>query len=158
MADRIPVPPGRYDVRRLTVSGGTSSARRVGVRVRGNLSDQWGGRLRLLDLGSRISLGKHLTTGVSWTVSQADLPGGSFTANVVRLRASWAFSTRLVTQAYIQYNSLDHKWITNLRLRFIHRPGSDLYVVFNDEQGEEYAPGLLVNRGLAIKGTWLVRF
>ncbi len=116
------------------------------------------GACSLLDLGSRISLGKHLTTGVGWTVSQADLPGGSFTAHVVGLRASWAFSTRLVTRAYVQYNSLDRKWITNLRLRFIHRPGSDLYVVFNDEQGEEYAPGLLVNRGFAVKGTWLVRF
>ena len=158
LADRIPVPPGRYDSRRLTVFGGTSPSRRIGVRVAGNISDQWGGRLRLLDLGSRISLGKHLSAGGGWTVSQADLPGGSFTAHVVGLRASWAFSTRLVTGAYVQYNSLDRKWITNLRLRFIHRPGSDLYVVFNDEQGEEYAPGLLGNRGFAIKGTWLVRF
>jgi len=77
---------------------------------------------------------------------------------VVGLRASWAFSTRLVTRAYVQYNSLDQKWITNLRLHFIHRPGSDLYIVFNDEQGEEDAPGRLIGRGLAIKGSWLIRF
>ena len=91
-------------------------------------------------------------------MSRADLPGGAFTAHVLGLRVSWALSTRLVTRAYIQYNSLDQKWITNLRLRFIHRPGSDLYIVFNDEQGEEGAPGRLVNRGFAVKGTWLVRF
>jgi hypothetical protein len=158
LADRILVPPGRYDVRRFTFFGGSSPNRRVGARLIARISDEWGGRMRLLDMGSRISLGKHLTTGVSWTLSQADLPGGAFTAHVLRLRAGWAFSTRLVTRAFIQYNSLDQKWITNLRLRFIHRPGSDLYIVFNDEQGEEGEPGFLVNRGFAVKGTWLVRF
>jgi hypothetical protein len=158
LADRIPVPPGRYDLRRLSIFGGSSPNRRIGARLIAQISDAWGGRLRLLDVGSRISLGKHLTTGVGWTLSRADLPGGAFTAHVLRIRASWAFSTRLVTRAFVQYNSLDQKWITNLRLRFIHRPGSDLYVVFNDEQGEEGRPGYLVNRGFAVKGTWLVRF
>ncbi len=158
LADRIPVPVGRYDVRRLTVFGGTSPSRRVGVRLAASVSEQWDGHMSLLDIGSRVSLGKHLSTGVGWTVSQADLPGGSFTAHVVGLRASWAFSTRLVTRAYVQYNSLDQKWITNLRLHFIHRPGSDLYVVFNDEQGEEDAPGRLIGRGFAVKGSWLIRF
>jgi hypothetical protein len=70
----------------------------------------------------------------------------------------WAFSTRLFARAYVQYNSLDDKWITNLRVNFIHRPGSDIFVVFNDDQGEEDAPGRLVSRGFAVKGTWLIRF
>ena len=158
LADRIPVEPARYDLRRVTVFGGTSPKRRVGARLLVRVSDEWGGRTSTFDVGSRLSFGKHLTTGVSWALSQADLPGGSFTAHVVGVRATLAFSTRLFTRAFVQYNSLDRKWITNLRLRFIHRPGSDLYVVFNDEQGEEGAPGRLVGRGFAVKGTWLVRF
>ncbi|MFN8090784.1 MAG: hypothetical protein U0599_00855 [Vicinamibacteria bacterium] len=85
-------------------------------------------------------------------------PGGLFIAHVVGLRVGWAFSTRLVARAYVQYNSLDDKWITNLRVNFTHRPGSDIYVVVNDDQGEEGAPGRLVSRGFAVKGTWLVRF
>jgi hypothetical protein len=36
--------------------------------------------------------------------------------------------------------------------------GDDAVALVLDEQGEEYAPGLLGNRGFAIKGTWLVRF
>jgi hypothetical protein len=158
LADRIPVPPGRYDLSRVTIFGGTSPSRRVGARVMARFSEEWDGRTNLFDIGSRVSLGKHLTTGVGWTLSEADLPGGSFTAHVVGLRATLAFSTRLFTRVYVQYNSLEQRWITNLRLRFIHRPGSDLYVVFNDEQGEESHPGRLMYRGFAVKGTWLVRF
>jgi len=158
LADRVPVPVGRYDLRRVTLFGRTSPNRRMGLSLAGSLADAWDGRVGQLEVGPRVSLGTHLTTGVTWTLSQADLPGGSFTAHVVGLRASWAFSTRLVTRAYVQYNSLERKWITNVRLYFIHRPGSDLYVVFNDEQGEEEAPGRLINRGLAVKATWLIRF
>ena len=153
MADRIPVPPG--PLRSATAHG----VRRHELRPADRRSE-WpetsptsgADACACSDLGSRISIGRHLTTGLGWTVSQADLPGGSLTANVIGLRASWAFSTRLVTRAYIQYNSLDRKWITNLRLRFIHRPGSDLYIVFNDEQGEEYAPGPPRQPGLRGQG------
>jgi hypothetical protein len=109
-------------------------------------------------LEGRVAGGVHFSAGPSWTWSRAELPSGAFTAHVVGLRAGWAVSVRLNATAYLQYNSLDDKWITNLRLHFIHRPGSDLYLVFNDDQGEEGAPGRLVSRGFAVKGTWLVRF
>jgi hypothetical protein len=105
-----------------------------------------------------VAGGAHLEVGPTWTFSRANLPGGAFTAHVLGLRLGWAFSTRLFARAYVQYNSLDDKWITNVRLNFIHRPGSDIYIVLNDDQGEEGAPGRLVSRGFAVKGTWLVRF
>ena len=158
LADRIPVPVGRYDLRQLQVFADSSPSRPVSLSAMANLARQWDGRVDSLQTTLRVAVGSHLEAGPTWTVSRADLPGGAFTAHVLGLRLGWAFSTRLFARAYVQYNSLDDKWITNLRLNFIHRPGSDIYVVFNDDQGEEGAPGRLVSRGFAVKGTWLVRF
>lgn len=158
LADRIPVPPGRYDRTAATVFLRSSQSRPLGLFAVLSRSHEWDGELSSAMVGTRIAGGSHLDAEVSWTRSQADLPGGGFTANVLGLRLAWAFSTRLVARAYIQYNSLEDKWITNLRLYFIHRPGSDLYLVYNDDQGEEGAPGRLVSRGFAVKATWLVRF
>jgi hypothetical protein len=158
LADRVPVPVGRYDVRRLTVFASSSPSRPVGFSVIGSLAHEWDGRVSSLEANLRVAGGAHLDAGPAWTLSHADLPGGAFTAHVLGLRVGWAFSTRLFARAYVQYNSLEDKWITNVRLNFIHRPGSDVFVVFNDEQGEEGAPGRRINRGLAVKGTWLVRF
>jgi hypothetical protein len=158
LADRIPVPVGRYDLRELQVFVDSSPSRPVSLSAIGNLSRQWDGRVDSLQTTVRAAFGPHLEAGPTWTVSRADLPGGAFTAHVVGLRLGWAFSTRLFARAYVQYNSLDDKWITNVRLDFIHRPGSDIFVVFNDDQGEEGAPGRLVSRGFAVKGTWLIRF
>jgi hypothetical protein len=135
LADRVPVPVGRYDLRQLQVFADSSPRRAVSLSAIGNLSRVWDGRVDSLQTNLRVAVGPHLEVGPTWTVSQADLPGGAFTAHVLGLRLGWAFSTRLFARAYVQYNSLEQKWITNLRLNFIHRPKSDLYVVFNDDQG-----------------------
>jgi hypothetical protein len=158
LADRIPVPVGRYDLSRLSVFASSSPSRPVGLSMMGRFANEWGGRVSSVETALRVAGGAHLEAGPTWTLSKADIPGGAFTAHVVGLRLGWAFSTRLFARAYVQYNSLENKWITNLRLNFIHRPGSDIYLVFNDDQGEEGAPGRLVSRGFAVKGTWLIRF
>jgi hypothetical protein len=49
-------------------------------------------------------------------------------------------------------------FVTRTDIRSTDGLGQYTFVVFNDEQGEEGRPGYLVNRGLAVKGTWLVRF
>jgi hypothetical protein len=158
LADRVPVPVGRYDLRQLQVFADSSPSRPVSLSLMGSRADQWDGRVESLQTTLRVAVGSHLEAGPTWTLSRADVPGGAFTAHVLGLRLGWAFSTRLFARAYVQYNSLDDKWVTNVRLNFIHRPGSDIYVVLNDEQGEEGAPGRLVSRGFAVKGTWLIRF
>ena len=58
----------------------------------------------------------------------------------------------------VQRNSLDGKLVTNLRLDLIHHPGSDLFVVFNEERRDELPQRLVTSRGLAVKLTYLTRF
>jgi hypothetical protein len=158
LAGIIPVPPGRYTQRDLTMSLATSQNRPIFLFLSGTLSHQWDGEVDTLATSLSVAGGAHFSAGPAWTVSRAELPGGAFTAHVAGLRLGWAFSTRLVASAYVQYNSLEEKWVTNLRLNFVHRPGSDIFLVFNDDRGEAGMPGLVVSRGLAVKGTWLIRF
>jgi hypothetical protein len=95
---------------------------------------------------------------VSDSRSEARMPGGSFVADVTALRLEWALSTRFTADGDLQYNSLTRRLVANLRARFIHHPGSDLFIVFNEERGTELEPRLLVDRGLAVKLNYLVRF
>jgi hypothetical protein len=120
--------------------------------------EMWNGEIDSYTLGLTLRAGSHMTLSPSLTHSRADLPGGGFVASVSGLRLGWAFSTRLSAQAYVQYNSLEQRFVGNLRLRFIHRPGSDLYLVFNEERGAPDAPGALVSRGFVTKLSYLWRF
>jgi hypothetical protein len=158
LADRVPVPVGEYDVRWLGVAGGTSPNRPVSLGLEGSFQRNYGGVID--SLGGNVSLrtGSHLSLAASYRRDHVDLPSGGFDSDLASLRLTWAFSTRLVGTAFVQYNGLDQKVVTNLRLVFIHRPGSDLYLVVNEERGSARSLRDVASRGLALKLTYLARF
>ena len=133
----------------------------------------WDGAVSAITGTLALKGGSHLQASASYTRSETSLPAGGFLAHVAGLRLGWAFSTRLTTQAFLQYNSLEHRLVANLRLRFIYRPGSDFYVVYNQgwdtagdgsfitSTGKLPSPGPHVRtraQSLAIKMTyWLSR-
>jgi hypothetical protein len=158
LAGRIPIDPGRYDLRDTELSLYSSQNRPLTASGTGSWQRIWNGDVSAVSGSLALRGGSHLSLSASYTRSEASLPGGAFVAHVTGLRAGWAFSTRLAAHVYTQYNSLDRRVVANLRLRFIYRPGSDLYVVFNEERGEPGDPRALLSRGFAVKGTWLVRF
>jgi hypothetical protein len=158
LAGRVPIAAGRYDLRVTELALFTSGNRPVSGTLNASHQHIWDGTVSSLAASLGTKAAPHLTLGASYTRSQATLPGGAFAAHVVGLNGTWAFSTRLSAGARAQYNSLDRRLVFNGRLRLIHRPGSDLYVVFNEERGEPGEPRLLRSRGLAVKLSYLVRF
>jgi hypothetical protein len=158
LAGRIPVSPGHYVLRDTEATLFTSGNRAVSAVVHASLQHIWDGDLSALGGSVTLKGGSHLSLSASYTRSAASLPEGSFVAHVSGLRLGWAFSTRLSTRVYAQYNSLERKFVGNFRLRFIYRPGSDLYLVFNEERGEPDDPRALLARGFAVKLSYLVRF
>lgn len=45
-----------------------------------------------------------------------------------------------------------------MRLNLVRRPGSDLFVVFNEQRGSQERLSALDSRGAAVKVTYLIRF
>jgi len=158
LADRIPIVPGRYDLRDTEISLYTSPNRPLTASVAASLQHLWDGDVSAVSGSLALQGGSHLSLSGSYTRSETALPTGGFVAHVGGLRAGWAFSTRLAAHVYAQYNSLERQFLANVRLRFIYRPGSDIYVLYNEERGAPGDPRALVSRGFAVKGTWLVRF
>jgi hypothetical protein len=55
----------------------------------------------------------------------------------------------------VQYNNVTDEWNSNIRFNFIHRPLSDLFIVYNDLRDET---GAMKNRALIVKYTHLLSF
>ncbi len=51
----------------------------------------------------------------------------------------------------------DDRLSANVRINFIHRPGSDLFVVFNEERGSSASLWDLNTRAAVMKVTYLAR-
>lgn len=106
----------------------------------------------------RVELTTKFSIEPGITVNRVVLPAGGFTAKLVTMRSTLAFSPRMSTGALIQYNSTTRQVSTNIRFRWEYRPMSDLFVVYSDGRetlGTKFPT--LVNRGFTVKLTRLFR-
>jgi hypothetical protein len=157
LTDSVEVPPGRYRADNIGWVAGTSQNRPVYLESTGVITRFHGGSL--VSVGGTLTAApsSRLALALGFTRNDVEVPDGSFTADISSLRATLSFSTRLSTNLLLQYNSLDREITTNLRFNFIHRPGSDLFIVFTENRGDDRRVWNLSNRGLVMKLTYLAR-
>jgi hypothetical protein len=78
--------------------------------------------------------------------------------NLVGPRITYGFSPQAFLSALLQYNTTTNTTSSNVRLRWEYRPGSELFVVWN-EQRDTLSSGLpLQNRALVVKFNHLWRY
>ena len=93
------------------------------------------------------------------SVNWIDLDEGAFTTTLVAARATYTLTPFAFFGVLLQYNSSNDSLGANLRLRWEYQPGSELFVVYN-EQRDTLTPRFpeLENRAFIIKINRLFRF
>ena len=72
---------------------------------------------------------------------------------------TYTFTPRMFLGGLVQYSSTGSLLATNLRLRWEYQPGSELFVVYNDQRDTAFRrTPLLENRAFVVKLTRLFRF
>src|SRR5262245_352711 len=108
---------------------------------------------------ARSNFPPHLSIEPSYSVNRVDLPQGSFTTNLVGSRVTYMMTPLMFTSALVQYNSVSHSVSANVRLRWEYQPGSELFVVYNEQRDTlGTAFPLLTNRAFIVKINRLFRF
>ena len=160
LADTLAVAPGSYDAGSVMLRGSTDSSRALSFQGSARAARFYGGDLISLEGTLNAAPSPQVALALGFNRNRVEIPSGAFTADLLSLRASYSFSTRLTTNLLLQYNSLDEALSTNLRLNFIHRPGSDLFLVLTENRGDEdwHDPWRLSNRAVVVKLTYLKRF
>ena len=97
-----------------------------------------------------------MSTAVGWTRNDIDLPGGDFVTNLWSTRISYDINTRVFLAGLFQYDNLTDQFFSNVRLNFIHTPGADLFLVYNERRLTE--DPTLIDRAIILKATHLLRF
>jgi hypothetical protein len=117
-------------------------------------------------LGGRLTwkTGKHLT--LSGTMDRNDfslpLPGGDFSTTIIGLDVLGALSRKLFANALFQYDNDSETIQSNVRINWIHTPGSNLFLVFDTgyHSGDQLDPreSRWVRRTGIVKLTYLKAF
>jgi hypothetical protein len=89
------------------------------------------------------------------------LPQGSFTSQLWRTRLIYTFTPQMFLSGLMQYNTSNHVIGLNFRLRWEYLKGSELFVVYNENQRAD-APGgafsQVLDRAVSVKVNRLLRF
>lgn len=153
--DDVIIPKGAYDYGEWTLVWTSDPSRMFSGSVTLSRGDFWNGDKDTIQVGARYRPSARFNTELTFAQDDVTLPGGAFLARVARLRLGYAFTTHAFLDAFLQYNSEDRTVASNIRFNLIHRPLSDIFVVFTENRPTYAAAS---NRVLSVKYTHLLPF
>lgn len=142
------IPPGDYRFGEAVLYYETTRSRPLSVLLHGNYGTFWNGNRRRARAGFRWRMNAHFAASAEYDLNEITLPQASFREGLAAIRVDSSITTRMFLNAFVQYNGRDDVWLTNLRFNFIHRPMSDIYIVWNDAHG-----AAIRNRAFIVKYT-----
>ena len=127
------VSAGDYRFRRISAGFTPARARSLGLKFNAALGDFWSGTRTELGGGVVWIANKHLTVdgSVSWNDISLPVPDGDFTTTLISTRLETALSRKLFAYALVQWDDVSQTLQSNIRVDWIHTPGSDLFVVLD---------------------------
>ena len=160
IAPGVVLPVGGYDFDNARVSFNRS----VQQQVSGNAFVEYGtfynGHKTAAGVASgRVSLHARVSVEPSYSLNRVSLVQGDFTTHLAGTRVTYTPTALMFVSAFVQYNSSTHAVSSNVRLRWEYRPGSELFVVYNEERDTlDHGMPQLSNRAFIVKVNRLFRF
>jgi hypothetical protein len=137
----------------------TDASRPLAILTDYSVMDYWGGDRQQLLISSNIHPTPNLSVDLIYTYNTVDHPEGAFNTTTISNRILYAFTTDLFVKSYIQWNNLEERFSANFLFGWEYRPGSDLYLVYNEIHDRFDSPHLVPrDRILMLKLTYNFRF
>jgi len=157
---RILLPVRSYDFENVRLGYNFGQQRLLAANVLSERGSFYNGRRTALTMTQgRLKITNELSVAPTYSLNAVTLEQGSFTTHLVGARVIDTMTPYMFVSALLQYNSTTHTLAANVRLRWEYRPGSEFFVVLN-EQRDSTSPRfpVLSNRALIVKMTRLLRF
>ena len=154
-----PIPAGFYDWQLHQFKLNSDPSRKVALTLDLAKGGLWNGKQTNITpvIKLRPNYRFFIQAGLSRTKVDLDPINAHYIQSLLTVRTNYSFSKNMFLDALVQYDSDQKLRNTNIRFNFIHRPLSDLYVVFN-EQKFETPEALAAGRSLVVKFTRMVSF
>jgi hypothetical protein len=152
--------PGTYGWNEYYLEIETNHSRKVSGSALITVGGFWNGTQKTSKAGLIVRPSYHLTFDMALQRNDIDLPFPmrAFVTNLATSRIGYAFSTRTFLDTLLQYNTDLKQLSANVRFDLIHRPLSDLFVVYNEQRLTDQLTPVNTGRGLIVKYTHMLAF
>ena len=154
------VPAGGYDYASGWIGMNFGRQRPVSGTVFLERGTLYGGERTTLNITQgRINPTPQLALEPTYQGNWLDLPVGASTTHLLGTRVTYTATPLMFTSALVQFNNATSSVSVNARFRWEYRPGSELFVVYNEQRNTAAVrfPDL-TGRAFIVKVTRLVRF
>ena len=146
---------GDYVFEDISASFTSDRSRMFGASINLRIGEFFDGHQDTYTAGFLFQPNYRFVVDLSWKHDDVDLPSGDFSTDLVTSRINYSFSPRMFLNALIQYNSTVKEISSNIRFNFIHKPLSDLFLVYNESRSTD---GEVRERALIAKLTYIFDF
>ena len=159
ISDGIVLPVGAYEFDRVRTNYRLGPQRKITGWLSASAGEFFSGTRTQVGYFGRVEVTPQFSLEPDISQNWVDLPQGSFTTTLMRVRSTYTLSARSFFAALLQYNTSNSSLSMNLRYRWEYQPGSDIFVVYTDGRnttGTGYPD--LRNQSFVVKFTRLFRF
>jgi hypothetical protein len=150
------IPVGDYQARNISARYTSDLSRAINGSVNVGNGEFWDGRNTALAGTLTLRPSPHVNIGLNYSRNDIRLPHGSFVTTLVGTRVRYAFTSRAFLHSFLQYNATTNQFSSNTRFNILHRPLSDLFIVYNERR--DTSSGSLLERALIVKFTNMFDF
>ncbi|MBN1294428.1 MAG: carbohydrate binding family 9 domain-containing protein [Candidatus Latescibacteria bacterium] len=132
------IPKGTYTWWYYDIQYTGSRNRAVALDFQTNFGDHYSGRRTYYDTSLSFKRTKNIALSADMTYNHITIGNNEFRTREYGGRMGIDFSTRLSSSIFVQWNNRTKEVITNFRIHYIPRVGSDIYIVYNHQLEEEF--------------------
>ena len=127
----IAIPVGEYNFNTFRGSSFTDLSRKIAGEFGVNFGDFFNGERRGFDIKATLKPNEHFRFEPQYQFNRITLPTKAFSVNIFGSRVSYFFSTTLFAKIFTQWNSDSDEVFMNFLISYEYQPGSNFYLVFN---------------------------
>jgi hypothetical protein len=160
IARGVTLPVGGYSFDVLQAGLSLGQQRKLSGNLVAEVGSFFNGRRTSLSFTrGRLNVVPPFSVEPSYSINWVDLEEGAFTTHLVGSRLTYTMTPLMFASALVQYSSASNAVAANLRMRWEYRPGSELFVVYNEERDTRVSGfPVLSNRTFIVKVNRLFRF
>lgn len=159
IGENVEVPGGEYMYLSSDIMFNTPMYRPIALVIKTSAGEFYDGNNFSVSFQPVCNLSESLQLTGTYSYTHIGIParGQEMNAHIARVKVLYMYNTKLSISSYIQYNNLHHTAIANFRLRYNHREGNDLYLVYDEVRPapdffeNDISPVSYLNRQLQVK-------
>ncbi|MDY7108986.1 MAG: DUF5916 domain-containing protein [Planctomycetota bacterium] len=158
ISEGVILPVGDYRFDRYGINLRSSRGRPVSVNFGLSGGTFYSGTRRDYSAGLEWRVSPHLFLGAEYQMNDVKLDEGDFISRIIRGRANVQFTPDLAWTNFIQYDNRSESVGINSRVRWIVKPGSEVYFVLNQAIDRDDSSFRVRRTELTTKAGWTLRF